>query len=275
MALAVPSTLEVPGATLHYEVQGDGPVLLFIPGAPEDGTKFVDIGAGFVDRYTVVTYDPRGLSRSAVDGPAVDTPVPLLADDAQLLLTEVGGGPATVVAESGGAVVGLELVTRFPTQVRRLIAHEPPCLRLLDDPEPHLRAIREVYETYRADGVGPAMERFLTAAGFAGDEAAGTGEKESWEVPEPMRTNLDFFLGHVLRETVDRYTPDIARLRGRPVTVTLGEGSVGQLPYRAALALAARLGTEPVTFPGDHFGMDSDPEAFSARLREVLDGRSV
>ena len=57
-------TLKVPGATLHYEVRGTGPVLLLIPGGPADAGAFGPIRAGLSDRYTGVTYDPRGLSRS-------------------------------------------------------------------------------------------------------------------------------------------------------------------------------------------------------------------
>ena len=61
-------TLKVPGATLHYEVRSAGPVLLFIPGGPADAGVFAPIRSELSDRYTVVTYDPRGLSRSPIDG---------------------------------------------------------------------------------------------------------------------------------------------------------------------------------------------------------------
>jgi hypothetical protein len=38
----------------------------------------------------------------------------------------------------------------------------------------------------------------------------------------------------------------------------------------ATLVLAERLGTEPVVFPGDHGGFAVQPEAFAAKLHEVL-----
>ena len=48
-------------------------------------------------------------------------------------------------------------------------------------------------------------------------------------------------------------------------------------PTRAAVAVAGRLGTEAVIFPGHHggflggeFGYAGEPEAFAARLRAVL-----
>src|SRR5947207_14009686 len=61
-------TLAVPGATLYYEVQGTGPVLLLLPGGGGDAAIFDVIAAPLAARYTVVTVDPRGYSRSRLDG---------------------------------------------------------------------------------------------------------------------------------------------------------------------------------------------------------------
>jgi pimeloyl-ACP methyl ester carboxylesterase len=61
-------TLQVPGATLYYEVSGSGPMLLLIPGGPADAGVFADLAGFLADRYTVVAYDPRGNSRSVTDG---------------------------------------------------------------------------------------------------------------------------------------------------------------------------------------------------------------
>jgi hypothetical protein len=54
------------------------------------------------------------------------------------------------------------------------------------------------------------------------------------------------------------------------VLVGVGEDSVGQETYDTAMALAARLGTEAATFPGDHIGMATQPEAFARQLDAVL-----
>src|SRR5918995_6449518 len=97
--------LEVTGATLHYEVRGAGPVLLLIPGGPADAGAFDLIRGELSDRYTVVTYDPRGLSRSPLDGEPQDVTVATFADDAHRLLAALGTDPAYVLASSGGALV--------------------------------------------------------------------------------------------------------------------------------------------------------------------------
>lgn len=84
------SQLKVPGASLYYEVSGSGPLLLLIPGAPADAYDFVAIAPLLADRYTVVSYDWRGFSRSRLDGPPQDVPIQVQADDAYRLLLATG-----------------------------------------------------------------------------------------------------------------------------------------------------------------------------------------
>ena len=265
------NTLKVSGATLHYEVCGTGPVLLLIPGGPADAGAFAPIKNELSDRYTVVTYDPRGLSRSPFDGEPQDTTAQTFADDAHRLLAVIGSDPAYVLGSSGGALVGLELVSRHPEQVRALVAHEPPLTRLLDDADEHARFAREVHDTYLSEGIGPAMGKFLASAGLDQDppQPPAGSTPEIAEAMTRMQGNFDFFLGHMFL-TLGSYEPDIARLRSLPITVAVGEASEGQLAYRAAVALSARLGKEPAVLPGGHGGFNSHPRAFARRLDEVL-----
>jgi pimeloyl-ACP methyl ester carboxylesterase len=172
-------TLKVSGATLHYEVRGTGPVLLLIPGGPTDADVFTPIREVLSDHYTVVTYDPRGLSRSPLDGEPEDTSVQTFADDAHKLLAGLGTEPAYVLGNSGGALVGLELVSRHPAQVRALVAHEPPLDRLLEDSDEHARVTREIHDTYRREGLGLAMGKFLAATGL------DQGESQPPDDPPP------------------------------------------------------------------------------------------
>jgi pimeloyl-ACP methyl ester carboxylesterase len=126
-------TVKVPGATLYYEIRGSGPNLLCIPGGPTDAGMFDDLVGRLADRYTVITYDPRGQSCSPPDGEPEDISVALHADDAAAVLTTAGGGPADVYGSSGGGTIGLELVTRHPELVRTLVAHAAPVMELVPD----------------------------------------------------------------------------------------------------------------------------------------------
>ena len=75
------------------------------------------------------------------------------------------------------------------------------------------------------------------------------------------------------------YEPDYDALRSAPTRVVLGVGAESEdmFTYRAGVAVAERLGADPVVFPGGHggflggeFGYAGDPDAFAVTLREVL-----
>ncbi len=83
-------TLPVPGATLHYDTTGSGPVVLLIPGGPEDAAKFAGMRDRPAERFSVLTFDPRGMSRSTVERPDRDISVETFADHAHRLLAAVG-----------------------------------------------------------------------------------------------------------------------------------------------------------------------------------------
>jgi pimeloyl-ACP methyl ester carboxylesterase len=271
----VTNTLAVPEARLYYEVSGSGPVLLLIPVGAADADIVAPIVGFLTDNYTVVRYDPRGISRSRLEGPPEDVPVALHADDAQPLLLAIGSEPAFVFGSSGGAVIGLALVGRHPVQVRTLVAHEPPLLELLPEESVRREAGQEIYDTYRKEAAGPAMEQFLSVWGLgqSGPSSEATPEMQDARA-QPMarmQQNVDFFLAHYLLP-ITAYVPNIAALRRSPshVVVGVGEDSGGQLAHDIALVLAERLGTPAVALPDGHAGYVTHPEAFADKLHAVL-----
>jgi len=271
--------LTVPGARLYYEVRGSGPVLLLIPGGPADAGIFAGLAGVLADRYTVVPYDPRGNSRSVLDGPPEDQRMDVHGDDAAQLLAALSGEPAYVLGSSGGAQIGLNLAARYPARVHTLVAHEPPCVELLPDAAEPRVFVEGVYDTYRMHGVGPAMQTFAAGAGLGGGPQPGEAASPSPRPPEMQDAfgrimgNMDFFLAHGMKP-ISLYIPDVPTLRAGStrVVVGVGETSTGQLAHRTAVALAGRLGAAPVTFPGGHGGYVDQPTAFAETLHRVLRG---
>jgi len=122
------------------------------------------------------------------------------ADDVHRLLSALGAQPAYVFGSSGGAVVGLALVTAHPDQVRTLVAHEPPVVELLPDSAQVRDQIEDIYHTYRADGADKAMQKFMAHAGLG--DAPGQEDAPRWE-PSPeqmarMRATTEQFLAHLI-----------------------------------------------------------------------------
>jgi pimeloyl-ACP methyl ester carboxylesterase len=258
--------LDVPGATLHYDVQGSGPILL-LAGAPMDASGFAPIVPLLAADHTVVTYDPRGFARSSVADPEAQLTPEVLADDLHRLLASVTDEPADILASSGGAIAALWLAVAHPEQVRTLVAHEPPLTALLPEAAERHHTVNALYESYRTEGVAIAMGRFLAHIGVAPPEAAG----QPLPLPDNALRDASFFLSNMIR-TVAPADPDLAALRATPTRIVVAAGmtSKGQLANRTAVALAEQLGTDLTLFPGDHGGYAGDPQAFAAKLRETL-----
>ena len=280
-------TLDVPGATLTYDVRetegrSTEPTLLLI-GQPMDASGFNSLAGHFRDRR-VVTYDPRGVSRSELADGAGKPTVEARADDLHRLVSALGEEPVDIFGSSGGASDGLALVAKHPEQVRTLVAHEPPLAGTLPDREAALAAAASIQATYEREGMGPAMAKFFVLASLRGPIPADFAEQPA---PNPADFGLpasddgsrdDPLLGNMISGT--RYEPDLDALRAAStrIVVAAGRESEGEFTHRAALAVAERLRTEATIFPSHHggflggeYGYAGKPAEFAARLREVLD----
>lgn len=266
-------TLKVPGANLHYEIRGSGPALLMIHGGCGDAGVFHSVAGALADRYTVITYDRRGNSRSPVDGPPQDMSVETDSEDARLLLAALTDEPAHVFGSSSGAIVALDLLTRHPDRVGIAVPHEPPLFGVLPDADEHIAFFENIHAIYLREGVGPAMEVFGAAIGMTDD-----GPPPGMDMPPQIRdlvdrmsANTEHFLAHELLP-VTRYLPDLTALA--PLTPQLalagGRDSRDLLPYRPNTILSARLSTPITDFPGDHAGYLPHWHPFAETLSKVL-----
>lgn len=271
------STLKVPGATLYYEVRGTGPVLLAIPGGPTDAGLFTGLADRLADRYTVVTYDPRGHSRSTLDGPPDGLTVAVHADDAARLLDAVSAEAAYVFGSSGGATIGLDLVARHAEKVQVLVAHEPPVIEVLPDRDSWRALLADISDTYRTQGAFPAMEKFGRAVEEGGpkyseqQQQAAAPSPEQVEMMNRMMGNFDFFLAHEL-SVIGGYVPDIAALKAvrDRIVIAGGRSSGEQRAYRAARALAEQLGIDLTYFEGGHGGFGASDDAFAESVHQAF-----
>lgn len=269
--------LRVDGATLHYEVRGEGPLLLLIPGGTGGAASFDGVADTLAADYTVASYDPRGLSRSPLDDPEAPQRVEQHAGDALRLLELLSpDAPARVAGCSSGAIVALHLLTTHPERIERVVAHEPPLVEVLPDAAEHRALLARVQDTFRREGLMPAAAVF--AAGMRRPGADPVDAKAATELPpqaaarvERTMGDMPYFLGRIVPSFM-AYTPDVDRLEALSDRLVLAAGadSKGELPYRPAAFLAERFGTELVHFPGGHTGLSTHPAEFGELLRKVL-----
>jgi pimeloyl-ACP methyl ester carboxylesterase len=246
-------------------------------------TGFGTLAGHFTDR-TVVTYDPRGAERSKRTDGALRSTTEEQADDLHRLILALDTGPVDVFGSSGGAVNALALVARHPEQVRTLVAHEPPAAQELPDHEEAMAACEVIHETYLREGFGPAMAKFIAFVSHEGPLPAGFAGQPA---PNPANFGLptqddgsrdDALLGLNMISTPGYHHDfDALRAAGTRIVIGVGAESATMIAGRAGTAVAERLGTAPVTFPGGHdgfvggeYGRMGQPDAFAATLREVL-----
>jgi pimeloyl-ACP methyl ester carboxylesterase len=268
----------MPGGSLYYRTQGQGPPLLLIGGGPSNADTLSELAARLDDEYTVVSYDRRGYSRSRLDDPAEPASIGQHAADARLILADLALGPAVVFGSSIGAVIALELAAGAPAGVARLAVHEPPLGQLLTGPErkafdhdeggdagvatPGTSAETVLNDVAQGVGVrrGAGVAAVGSVAGGAPAGAALGGGAPAGGVPA-ARAPAGVAAG--------KRGGDKARGADIELFVRRDIPAVGR--YQLDLGrLAGALGVRLAELPGHHAGMIQYPGEFAAGLRAWL-----
>jgi len=281
-------TMSTDAVDLVYDVHGqlppaDGRRPLVLIGQPMAASGFRALVGQFPDR-TVVTYDPRGLGRSVRKDGRIDHDPQVQADDVHALITELGAGPVDLFGSSGGAVTALALVAAHPDDVHTLVAHEPPLIHVVPDAAAAERARAGVRDVYLAKGGGAGMAAFIAQTSWQGEYndayfAQPVPDPAAFGMPAEDDGCRDDPLLSDRSWAVSDYRIDPAALAAAPtrVVIAVGEESAGVFTGRTAVATAELLGQQATVFPSHHggfmdgeFGYAGQPEAFGAKLREVL-----
>ena len=115
---------------LHCRIRSVELAVLIIDDGAADANGFNALTTHLESDFTILSYDRRGLSRSVLKPGAPPVDVSRHTGDAPMVLAEVTSEPAFVFSVSIGALIGLDLVTTHPVQIRMLVAHEPPLEQL-------------------------------------------------------------------------------------------------------------------------------------------------
>ena len=113
------------GHRLHAEVTGVGPPLLLIQGLGYATWGWEQHVPALAERFRTITFDNRGAGRS--DKPDEPYSIELLAEDALVVLDELGSRPAHVVGFSMGGYIALTLARRWPDAVASLVLVATSC----------------------------------------------------------------------------------------------------------------------------------------------------
>ena len=165
--------LIIHGHRVTYRTAGDGPVLLLIHGMAGSATTWKQVMPALSKEFTVVAPDLLGHGRS--EKGVGDYSLGNLASSLRDLLVALGHDRATIVGQSLGGGVAMQLVYQFPERCERLVLVSAgglgrevnPLLRLLSLPgsaavlslacsKPVQRAIESVSGVAARVGLQPA-----------------------------------------------------------------------------------------------------------------------
>src|ERR1700754_4918739 len=151
-------------ASLHVEKSGVGPTVVLVPGGGGDAAMYRDLVQELSERFTVITFDRRGNSRSAWKGkpPADEVGLAAQAGDVVAILDHAGLERAYVFGNSAGALVTLSLLATHPERVSGAVVHEPPVVKVLPDAAERIAYFDELGRIAGREGSLPAMLKFAS-----------------------------------------------------------------------------------------------------------------
>lgn len=107
------------GAAIYYESNGIGEPLVLIPGFASGRWNW-RWQSGLASGLRLITFDPRGIGRSSTSNLS-GLSLGVFAEDVTRILDELGIESANILGASFGGFVALDLASRFPARVDRLI----------------------------------------------------------------------------------------------------------------------------------------------------------
>jgi pimeloyl-ACP methyl ester carboxylesterase len=109
--------LELDGARIYYEVEGEGHPLLLIHGGLGSLRMWDEHVPALAEHYQVIRYDTRGFGLTETDDVEFTNRA-----DAAAVLSHLGAASAFVVGQSRGGVIALDLAIDKPQRVDALVS---------------------------------------------------------------------------------------------------------------------------------------------------------
>ncbi len=255
-------------AQIYCQFLGKGPAILFIPGLGGDGSSFEVVANKLAEKYTVITYDRRGHSRSQPPFDWHKTTMKEQADDAAGLLKILGFKSAVIYGNGIGGLIAIEMMVNHPQVVKKAILHDPTIYAALEN-GPH-------------SDVPKGAGDLLRSTFFTKGSRTTLGMFLQWEYGAEAMAMLP---GHVLSRIMSNgetfvmidfpafafYKPDLAQLKKVKTPVVVLASTTTPPWWRVMCNWAGEhLHTPVESFLGGHAPYLDHPLEMSAALQEYL-----
>lgn len=238
------------GVQTWYESDGQGPVLLLIPGRGLDRRSWALQVGCYAHHFRVITYDPRGVGQTRAPEGAFD--LHDLTNDALALLSSLEVREAHVAGFSLGGIVAMNLATTSKAlRVRSLMLHSTThrvyphwrwrqqlALQILKHDDAELWALFSAFTAFGAEFINAREQTAL-------DEVRERTVR--WQAMTPAQKEG---VRAQIRALTTQVPDDLIRQIAAPTLVTVGSSDEVTRPEYAKEIAASIPGARFVVFEG-------------------------
>lgn len=274
-------TLELQGAKLRYHKVGNGPVIIFIPGANGTGDIFMPLAQQLKDKFTVVAVDRRGYGQSELTEPLPEEAinpdsryrVKRDAQDIAELAKSLSDDPVYVLGSSSGSIVAMHVLKEHPDVVKKIAFHEPPINTFLPDAKYWQDKNAEIIDIAINEGMPQAMKLFGETLQISKLDQQFMSKPAQAENDADSKKRFDEMLGWFKYEIRQYTESDISiddfKKHKDIITLLNGTASKGSFPQEVNFFISEETGIKIIDIPGGHLGYVQEPEGFAKVLLEM------
>ena len=249
---------------LHFsDSGGSGEAVVLAHAIGCDHRMWSHLAPRLASEYRVIALDARGHGKS----PVVPRPYTLeiMADDACLVLEQLGIGRAHWVGLSMGGMVGQAFALRHPARLGKLVIANSTCSY-----GPEGRALWQARVKLVQEGGLEAIRAMVEARYFSEEFRAREPRKVAEVMERFMQTPVEGYLGCCDAIAKLDYADDLIRARAKTLVIA-GSLDAGTPPAMSE-AIAAKIpGARMATIAGAaHLSAVEKPEEFARLVRDFL-----
>lgn len=275
------STLELKGASIHYNKIGKGPIIIFIPGANGTGDIFMPLAEQLKDHFTVVTVDRRGFGQSPLTEElpvSASEPHDLYrvkqdAKDIADIAKHLSDQPVYILGSSSGSIVAMHVLKEHPEVVKAIAFHEPPINTFLPDAAYWQEKNNEIVKIALTEGMPQAMALFGKTLHIAPIDAQSMSKPAVSEDAAASKKRFqemqNWFKYEIRQYTTSNIELELFEDNQSKITLLNGTDSRGSFPQDVNFYIHEQTGVPIVDIAGGHLGYVQKPEQFAEGVKTL------
>lgn len=255
----------VPGATIHYEIVGDGEPVALVAGLGGAASYWAPNVGAFARNHSVLLHDHRGTGQSSRC--ETEYSVEMMADDLLRVLDDAGIEKVHLVGHSTGGAIGQVIGAIAPDRLASLVIYAS-WAAMDGQMEWCLETRRDILRTMGPAAYHKATPIFLYPPYFVRDnQELLRDEARSAAISTPPASILDARVSGIMRFDGTRYLDRIEC----PTLVLVADDDILTPPYLSDALAQGIDGAELVRVErGGHAFSRVEPEAFNSTVLAFL-----